>query len=243
MSISDFTPRVSVVIPFKNEERNIEILISEIETALQDISFEIVAVNDGSTDATASVLKKLQREKSLLQIVTHRTSGGQSAAIRSGVTISQAPIIATLDGDGQNNPSFLPQMIALLEHGGQHIGLVQGERQSRKDAGFKRWQSRIANKVRQSILHDETSDTGCGLKVFWKSAYFQLPYFDALHRFMPALIRRDGYEIRTFPVIDRPRHSGRSNYGFFDRLWVGILDLFGVWWLIKRRRPMPEQVR
>lgn len=234
-------PRVSVVVPMKNEQGNIAPLIGEIEQALQVMSFEIVCVDDGSTDGTAAILKDLRQTKPYLHVVTHKRSGGQSAAIRSGIEIARGAIIATLDGDGQNNPAFLPAMIGLLEQGGGTAGIVQGERQGRKDSGFKRLQSRIANAVRGALLKDKTRDTGCGLKVFWKEAYWRLPFFDALHRFMPALIKRDGYQILTYPVSDRSRFSGRSNYGFFDRLWVGILDLFGVWWLIRRRRPTPEK--
>jgi len=241
--MTDTVPNVSVIIPLKNEEGNIGPLISEIEAALSSHApFEIIAINDASTDTTAQVLNSLQASKPWLKILTHQKSAGQSGAIRSGARAANAPIIATLDGDGQNNPAFLKDMVSLLETSGRETGLVQGQRVGRKDTGFKRWQSRTANRIRSSVLKDETRDTGCGLKVFWREVYWQLPYFDALHRFMPALVRREGLAVKTFDVIDRPRHSGVSNYGFFDRLWVGILDLLGVWWLIRRRKKPPQLV-
>jgi glycosyltransferase involved in cell wall biosynthesis len=160
--------------------------------------------------------------------------------VRSGVRAARAAIVATLDGDGQNDPSFLPAMLAQLEAAGPGVGLIQGQRVGRKDTGFKRFQSRVANKVRGAVLKDATRDTGCGLKCFRREAYLALPYFDALHRFMPALIVREGYAVAHHDVRDRQRISGVSNYGFFDRLWVGMLDLMGVWWLIRRRRRVPQ---
>jgi glycosyltransferase involved in cell wall biosynthesis len=162
--------------------------------------------------------------------------------VRSGVRHARAPIVATLDGDGQNDPSFLPAMLAALQQAGLQTGLVQGQRVGRKDTGFKKLQSRIANGVRGRLLEDGTRDAGCGLKCFRREAYLALPYFDALHRFMPALMVREGYRVVHLDVRDRPRLSGVSNYGFFDRLWVGILDLVGVWWLIRRRRRVPQIV-
>ena len=164
---------------------------------------------------------------------------GQSAAVRSGVRAARGAIVATLDGDGQNNPAFLPELIAAVEKGGSRIGLAAGQRVGRKDSGFKRWQSRTANAVRNAILHDGTRDTGCGLKAFRREVFLSMPYFDGLHRFLPALVRREGFDIAYVDVIDRPRHSGVSNYGFFDRLWIGIMDLAGVWWLIRRKKPTP----
>ena len=149
-------------------------------------------------------------------------------------------MVATLDGDGQNDPAFLPLLFGALETAGPEAGLATGQRIARKDGTFKTLQSRIANRVRARILRDGTRDTGCGLKVFRRDAYLALPYFDALHRFMPALMKREGYAIVHVDVVDRPRRAGRSNYGMFDRLWVGILDLAGVWWLIRRRRRAPQ---
>ena len=160
--------------------------------------------------------------------------------MRSGVLAARGAIVATLDGDGQNDPAFIPSLLAALEEAGSGAGLAQGQRQGRKDGRFKMLQSRIANGVRGKILQDSTRDTGCGLKVFSRAAYLRLPYFDALHRFMPALMAREGFSVVHRDVVDRPGLSGVSNYGLFDRLWVGLLDLAGVWWLIRRRRPAPR---
>ena len=146
----------------------------------------------------------------------------------------------TLDGDGQNDPTYIPALVAAMEGGGPRVGLVAGQRLGRKDTGFKRWQSRVANRVRAFVLRDGTRDTGCGLKAIRRDVYLALPYFDALHRFMPALVKREGFAVVHRAVVDRPRHSGVSNYGMLDRLFVGLLDLAGVWWLIRRRRPPPE---
>jgi len=155
---------------------------------------------------------------------------------------ARSAIVATLDGDGQNDPAFLPEMVEALQKAGLQAGMVQGQRVGRKDTGFKRWQSKIANGVRARVLKDDTRDTGCGLKCFRREAYLALPYFDALHRFMPALMAREGHKVLHVDVRDRPRLTGVSNYGFFDRLWVGILDLAGVWWLIRRRKRVPQIV-
>ena len=171
------------------------------------------------------------KQRGNLRQIRHATSSGQSAAVRSGVRAARGAIVATLDGDGQNNPAFLPDLILAIENGGERVGLAAGQRVGRKDTGFKKIQSRIANGVRNAILRDGTRDTGCGLKAFRREVFLMMPYFDGLHRFLPALMRREGYEIAYVDVIDRPRHSGVSNYGFFDRLWIGIMDLAGVWWL------------
>jgi glycosyltransferase involved in cell wall biosynthesis len=234
------TPRVSVVVPVRNEEGNVAPLIGEIEQALADHApFEIVYVDDGSSDRTAAVLADLAAAKAHLRVLRHAESCGQSAAIRTGVRAARAPIVATLDGDGQNDPAFIPAMIEVLLANAR-AGLIQGERQGRKATGFKRLQSSIANRVRRFILNDGTRDTGCGLKVFRRGTYLDLPWFQALHRFMPALVARDGLLVIPHPVRDRPRFTGVSNYGFFDRLWVGIIDLFGVWWLLRRGRRQPR---
>src|SRR5262252_4873834 len=231
-------PMVSVVVPAKNESGNIGPLVAEIAAALAGRAFEIVYVNDGSTDATEQELRALMRERSWLRQIRHQSSCGQSAAIRTGVTMAHAHVIVTIDGDGQNDPAFIPALIAAF--GSPRVGLVAGQRVGRKATGFKKLQSRIANGGRSTVLKDGTRDTGCGLKAFRRDLFLSLPYFDALHRFLPALVRREGFEIGYVDVVDRPRHSGVSNYGFFDRLWVGIMDLFGVWWLIRRKKPTPE---
>jgi len=228
-------------VPVRNEADNVAPLIAEIAAALDGRwNYEIIYVNDGSTDATAERLASAARSRPNLRQIRHATSGGQSAAVRSGVRAARGAIVATLDGDGQNNPAFLPALISAIEQGGERAGLAAGQRVGRKDTGFKKLQSRIANAVRKAVLRDGTRDTGCGLKAFRREVFLALPYFDGLHRFLPALVRREGYDIVYVDVVDRPRHSGVSNYGFFDRLWVGIMDLAGVWWLIRRKRPTPE---
>jgi dolichol-phosphate mannosyltransferase len=233
-------PAVSVVVPVRNEAGNISPLIAEIATALDGRwDYEIVYVNDGSTDATAERLAIEMSERKNLREIRHARSSGQSAAVRTGVRFARGAIVATLDGDGQNNPVFLRDLIAAVEQGGATVGLAAGQRVGRKDTGFKKFQSRVANRVRNAILHDGTRDTGCGLKAFRRDVFLALPYFDGLHRFLPALVRREGYDIAYVDVIDRPRHSGVSNYGFFDRLWIGIMDLAGVWWLIRRKKTTP----
>jgi dolichol-phosphate mannosyltransferase len=231
---------VSIVVPVRNEADNIAPLIAEITAALDGRwNYEIIYVNDGSTDATAERLKAAMAERKNLRQLRHAVSTGQSAAVRSGVRFARGAIVATLDGDGQNNPAFLPALISAIEQGGEGTGLAAGQRVGRKDTGFKKLQSRIANTVRNAILQDGTRDTGCGLKAFRREVFLALPYFDGLHRFLPALVRREGYGIVYVDVIDRPRHAGVSNYGFFDRLWIGIMDLAGVWWLIRRKKPTP----
>jgi len=245
-STSSAEPAVSVVVPVRNEEQNIAPLIDEIDTALgKQWSYEIIYVNDGSSDATGERLLELMKTRSNLRQIRHEKSAGQSAAVRSGVRAARGSIVVTLDGDGQNNPAFLPALILAIEQGGGRIGLAAGQRVGRQDTAFKKWQSRIANTVRNAILKDGTRDTGCGLKGFRREVFLALPYFDGLHRFLPALVRREGFEIVYVDVIDRPRRSGVSNYGFFDRLWVGLMDLAGVWWLIHRKksRPVPTEVR
>jgi dolichol-phosphate mannosyltransferase len=234
-------PAVSVVVPVRNEADNVAPLADEITAAMTGRwSFELVFVNDGSTDDTPVALGRLMAERPWVRQINHATSCGQSAAVRTGVAAARAPLVVTLDGDGQNDPSFLPALVRTLETGGARLGLVAGQRVGRRASGFKRLQSRIANGVRNAILRDGTRDTGCGLKAFRRDTFLALPYFDGLHRFLPALVKRDGYEIAYVEVIDRPRRHGRSNYGLWDRLWVGILDLAGVWWLIRRRKRVPR---
>jgi dolichol-phosphate mannosyltransferase len=231
------TPAVAIVVPVRNEAGNIAPLIDEIAAALAGMDFEIVYVDDGSTDATSAELAALMRARPYLRTIRHALSCGQSAAVRTGVRSARAPLVATLDGDGQNDPAFLPAMIAALTDG---VGLVAGQRVGRKATGFKKLQSRIANGVRGAILKDGTRDSGCGLKAFRRDAFLALPYFDGLHRFLPALVRRDGFQVAYVDVIDRDRRVGTSNYGMWDRLWVGILDLAGVWWLVCRRKRVPQ---
>jgi dolichol-phosphate mannosyltransferase len=234
-------PAVAVVVPVRNEAGNIAALVAEIAKALDgQWRFEVIYVNDGSSDGSEAELKRLMAQYSWLRRVRHKQSSGQSAAVRSGVTAARAPLIVTLDGDGQNDPAFIPAMLRALEVGAPRIGLIAGQRVGRKASGFKKFQSRIANAVRGAVLRDGTRDTGCGLKAFPREVFLSLPYFDGLHRFLPALVKREGYAIGYVDVVDRPRGAGVSNYGLFDRLWVGILDLAGVWWLIRRKKRVPE---
>ena len=231
-------PELSIVVPVRNEAGNIAPLIDEIARALAGRDFEIVYVNDGSSDGTETELKALMAQHPYLRQIKHAHSCGQSAAITTGVSAARAPIVATLDGDGQNDPAFLPFLVEPLSR--REVGLVAGQRVGRKASSFKKLQSRIANGVRGVILRDGTRDTGCGLKAFRRELFLKLPYFDGLHRFLPALVRRENYEIAYVDVVDRPRRHGVSNYGLWDRLWVGILDLMGVWWLLRRKKRVPQ---
>ena len=234
-------PAVSVVVPVRNEAGNVAPLLAEIAAVLdRQWTFEVVYVDDGSSDGTAAELDRLKAQHPWLRRVHHKQSCGQSAAVRSGVAAARAPMVVTLDGDGQNDPGFIPALLRALEAGSPRVGLIAGQRVGRKASAFKKLQSRIANAVRGAVLRDGTRDTGCGLKAFRREVFLALPYFDGLHRFLPALVRREGYEIGYVDVVDRPRGFGVSNYGMWDRLWVGILDLAGVWWLIRRKKHVPE---
>jgi dolichol-phosphate mannosyltransferase len=235
------SPAVSVVIAAKNEAGNITPLLSEIVDALgKNLNFEVICVNDGSTDNTEVELTLLMASRPWLRHVKHKASCGQSAALRSGARYARGPIIVTLDGDGQNDPAFIPLLLKAFAAGAPGVGMVAGQRTARKATGFKKFQSRLANSVRGAILRDGTRDTGCGLKAIRRDVFLALPYFDGLHRFLAALVRREGFDVAYVDVVDRPRLYGLSNYGFFDRLWIGILDLAGVWWLIRRRRNVPD---
>ena len=237
-------PEISVVVPVRNEAGNIAPLVGEIARALDGQDFEIVYVNDGSSDSTQAELALLMAEHSFLRQITHLRSCGQSAAVTTGVAAARAPVIVTLDGDGQNDPAFIPKLLDALQAGAPHVGLAAGQRVGRRATGFKKLQSRIANGVRAALLQDGTRDTGCGLKAFRRELFLKLPYFDGLHRYLPALVRREGFDVAYVDVVDRERRHGKSNYGMWDRLWVGILDLIGVWWLIRRRKvPQISEVK
>jgi dolichol-phosphate mannosyltransferase len=229
-----------VVVPVRNEAGNIAPLVAEIAAALHGSAFEIVYVNDGSSDTTERELCALMVQHPWLRQIRHEKPCGQSAAIRTGIAMVRAPTVVTIDGDGQNDPAFIPALIAALEAGAPRLGLVAGRRTGRKATGFKKLQSRIANGVRSTVLKDGTRDTGCGLKAFRRDLFLALPYFNGLHRFLPALVRSEGFDIGYVDVVDRPRRHGASHYGIWDRLWVGILDLAGVWWLIRRRKRVPQ---
>jgi dolichol-phosphate mannosyltransferase len=229
--------RLSVVIPVRNEQDNLQGLIAEICTALNGvIDYEIIYVDDGSTDDTLSRLKPMRMQYPQLRIMHHAKGCGQSTAVRTGVKAASGDWIATLDGDGQNDPADIPKLLAALEQGVELVG--GNRRKSRRDVWIKRISSVIANVVRSKLLDDNTPDTGCGLKLFSRDAFLDLPYFDHMHRFLPALIKRHGGKILSVAVNHRPREHGKSNYGTIDRLLVGVVDLFGVAWL-QRRAKLP----
>ena len=242
MAPSNPAPLLSVVVPVRNEGPNIGPLIAEIEAALAGIPHEIVYVDDGSTDDTPAQLAGL-RGAAPLVIRRHRTSCGQSAAVATGVRAAQAPWIATLDGDGQNDPADIPALFIRAQAAGMAAGpvLIAGHRVTRRDSRVKQISSRLANGIRARLLKDATPDTGCGLKLFEREAFLRLPQFDHMHRFLPALFIRAGGRVESVPVNHRPRTRGLSKYGTFDRLWVGISDLVGVAWLQRRgSRPVVE---
>jgi glycosyltransferase involved in cell wall biosynthesis len=234
------TPVISVVVPCKNERDNVAPLVDELEAALAPLgAFEVIYVDDGSTDAMGDEIARLAATRPWLRLIRHERSGGQSASVRTGVRAARASIVATLDGDGENNPAYIPQLYKALMASPEN-GIAAGQRLGRKASGFKKLQSRIANGVRGSILKDGTRDSGCGLKCFPRELFLSLPYFDAIHRFLPALVVREGYKVVHVDVQDRTRLSGISNYTMWNRLWVGIVDLMGVWWLIRRKKPSPK---
>ena len=231
--------RLSVVVPVKNEADNVEPLIREIAAALTgNTTFEILYVDDGSTDATQAHLQALKVEFPMLRVIRHRASCGQSRAVTSGVTAARYEWIATLDGDGQNDPADIPALLAELENPAHpaHLELLAGWRSKRNDTFIRRLSSKIANGVRSRMLRDDTPDTGCGLKVFARETFLALPNFDHMHRFLPALVLRNGGAVVSVPVHHRARERGTSKYGVHNRLWVGIVDLFGVAWLQRRVR-------
>ena len=229
---------VSIVIPAKNEAENIGQLVGDIALACAPlVDHEIIVVDDGSDDGTAEVLRRLMHERPNLRVLRHDRSGGQSAAVHSGVLAARGNVICTLDGDGQNPPAELPKLFQpLLTAGSESVGVVAGQRVGRRDTLSKRLASRFANGLRGWLLGDGTRDTGCGLKAFRRDAYLALPYFDHMHRYLPALFSRDGWEVRHVDVSHRARQAGISNYNNFQRGLVGAVDLFGVLWLIRRKK-------
>jgi dolichol-phosphate mannosyltransferase len=237
-------PLVSVVVPVRNEAPNIAPLVAEIEAALAAVPHEIVYVDDGSSDGTGEALAAARAAGAPLRWLRHAASCGQSAAVITGVKAARGRWIATLDGDGQNDPADIPRLLARAEaeaEAGRRT-LVAGHRVNRKDSGVKRYTSRIANAIRSRLLRDATPDTGCGLKVFPRELFLDLPHFDHMHRFLPALTLRQGGQVVSEPVNHRPRVRGVSNYGTLDRLMVSIFDLVGMAWLQRRgRRPVIER--
>jgi dolichol-phosphate mannosyltransferase len=238
--------RLSIVVPVRNEAENILPLLAEIHAALDSHGeFEVVYVDDGSRDATPERLAEALAHYPRLRVLAHRASCGQSAALMTGVRAARGDWVATLDGDGQNDPADIPKLIAARDSARDgaaapgRLQLIAGYRKTRRDTWLKRFSSRVANAVRASLLGDATPDTGCGLKLVARAAYLELPFFDHMHRFLPALVQRNGGATLSVEVGHRPRTRGRSNYGLFDRLWVGIVDLLGVMWL-KRRTSRPD---
>jgi dolichol-phosphate mannosyltransferase len=229
-------PALSVVIPAHNEGGNIGGLLTEVRAALRGVcSFEIICVDDGSTDHTLAVLRQMQQGMSELRVLCHSRCSGQSAALRSGVHAARADWVATLDGDGQNDPADLPRLLLARIDAGPQVKLLAGWRTVRRDSWSKRMGSRIANAVRMRLLGDATPDTGCGIKLFERASFIELPAFSHMHRYLPALFQGFGHQTISVPVAHRPRHSGRSNYSNLGRLRVAFADLFGVAWLLRRR--------
>lgn len=231
---------VSVVIPVCNEQDNVLPLAREIHAALEGrYRYETIFVDDGSTDGTAdAVLAARGDGMPEIRLIRHSVRSGQSAAVATGVREARAPWIATLDGDGQNDPGDIPNLLdAARAAASPRLRLVMGNRTTRRDTWLRRLSSRVANGVRGWMLKDGTPDTGCGIKVFDRAVFMDMPRFNHMHRFMPALYQREGYEVVSVPVNHRERTRGKSKYGLHNRLWVGIVDLFGVMWLIRRASP------
>jgi len=230
---------LSVVVPVCNEAENVEPLAREIDAALQGRAYEMIFVDDGSTDETAANLKKLKSSLPALRVLSHSFRSGQSAAVASGVRAARAAWVATLDGDGQNDPADIPKLIAARDSNeGRGVQLFMGNRRaSRKDTAWRRMQSRIANGVRSGMLGDDTPDTGCGIKLFDRAVFMDLPRFDHMHRFLPALFQRHGARVISVPVSHRERTRGTSKYGMLNRAFVGIVDIVGVLWLRRRYKP------
>lgn len=231
-------PEISIVIPVCNEAENVGPLAEEIAAALKGRAFEILFVDDGSTDDTAAAVLRAREKVPEVRLLRHSFRSGQSAAVTTGVKHARAEWVGTLDGDGQNDPADLPKLMAArLDPANADVVLIQGHRVTRKDTSFRRLQSRIANAVRSRLLGDGTPDTGCGIKLMHRASYLELPKFDHMHRFLPALFQRAGGRVISVPVNHRPRARGTSKYGMLDRLWVGIVDIGGVMWLRRRYKP------
>jgi dolichol-phosphate mannosyltransferase len=237
---------LSVVVPVYNEYDNIAPLVGEIKDALEGrFRYEIIYVDDGSTDETLGRLRTVQKDVRWLRILHHLSRCGQSTALRTGIRAARAPWIATLDGDGQNDPADIVFLAETREktNDPRLLGLLAGWRNVRHDRWVRRLSSRVANAVRATALGDRTPDTGCGLKLFRRDVYLELPYFDHMHRFLPALVQRAGWNVISVKVTHRPRIRGASKYGIANRLWVGIIDLVGVMWLMRRaRNPQVNEV-
>jgi len=230
-------PDLSVVVPVHNERDNIVPLLTEIAAALHGrCDFEIVYVDDASKDDSLAVLGAAKAQFPELRVLRHLQQSGQSTALRTGIKAARGSWIATLDGDGQNDPADIPKLIAMRAESPSAIKLFAGWRVERKDTGSKRWASKWANAIRSRLLRDETPDTGCGIKLFERAVFLDLPYFDHMHRYLPALVQRAGWQVKSVPVNHRPRGAGTSKYNNLNRALVGIADLRGVAWLIRRSK-------
>ncbi|MEO6137271.1 MAG: glycosyltransferase family 2 protein [Luteimonas sp.] len=228
-------PQLSVVVPVFNEQDNVEPLVDEIVAALRTvIPFEIVYVDDNSRDGTLEKLQQLKSRLPELRVIRHVTQSGQSTAVRNGVKAARGEWIATLDGDGQNDPADIPKLLVERARAAADVKLFAGWRVQRQDSGSKRWASTLANAIRSRMLHDATPDTGCGIKLFERDAFLDLPHFNHMHRYLPALMQRAGWKTLSVPVNHRARSTGVSKYNNFNRALVGIADLRGVAWLIRR---------
>ena len=235
--MSNALPELSVVVPVFNESGNVDALLDEIVGALRGhVTFEVVFVDDASHDDTLDRLKAARARMPELRVLHHALQSGQSTAIRNGVKAARAPWIATLDGDGQNDPADIPRLLAMRDASPALIRLYAGWRVDRRDSGSKRWASKWANAIRSRLLRDATPDTGCGIKLFERAAFLDLPYFDHMHRYLPALMQRAGWQVKSVPVNHRPRGAGVSKYNNLNRALVGIADLRGVAWLIRRSK-------
>lgn len=234
-------PEYAVVIPAHNEAGNLPALIAEIEAALAEHVCEIIVVDDASTDETGAELARAADGRPRLRVLRHDRACGQSTAVWTGVHAARAPTIITLDGDGQNDPADIGKLIEASREASGAPLLVIGRRERRHDHWLRTLSSRVANGVRRRLLGDATPDSGCGLKLFERDAYLALPYFDHMHRFLPALFIRHGGAVVSVPVSHRARTAGESKYGLHNRLWTGIVDLIGVRWLMRRAR-LPGRV-
>ncbi len=239
-------PAVSVVVPVMNEAENVVPLLEEIHAALaaKGEAFEAVFVDDCSTDATSERLVAERERFPMLRVIRHERNSGQSAAIRTGVLSARGPVIVTLDGDGQNDPADIPTVLDKLRQGdgSGRLSMVSGLRRKRQDSAVKKVSSQLANAIRSRLLNDGSIDTGCGLKAFYRDIFLRLPYFDHMHRYFAALIRREGFTVDYVDVNHRPRLHGRSKYGVLDRLLVSITDIFGVMWLNRRARQPGQRI-
>jgi dolichol-phosphate mannosyltransferase len=230
-------PELSVVVPVHNERDNIVPLLTEIAAALRGkTDFEIVYVDDASKDDSLAVLGAAKAQFPELRVLRHLQQSGQSTALRTGIKAARGSWIATLDGDGQNDPADIPKLLAMRTESPAEIKLFAGWRVERKDTGSKRWASKWANAIRSRLLRDETPDTGCGIKLFERAVFLDLPYFDHMHRYLPALVQRAGWQVKSVPVNHRARGAGTSKYNNLNRALVGIADLRGVAWLIRRSK-------